>query len=146
MYFFSMYFSMKWMKTVSWIQNMNKNKTYVIENQVLFIHTFNNRCIFNYINQINKKSKIYICCSQRVNEIHRLSLFICQRRVKFGIWTRVCNPGSKWKSRKSGIFFEIFRDPENSGDFLKIICIDHLDRDTRVPNSYTCKIHDSQQI
>ena len=31
-------------------------------------------------------------------------------------------------------------------DFLKIIVIIHLDRDTRSPNPYTCKIHDSQQI
>ena len=37
---------------------MNKNKTDVIENQVLFIHTFNHQYIFNYIYQMDKKSEI----------------------------------------------------------------------------------------
>ena len=59
---------------------------------------------------------------------------------------RVCNPGPKWQSRKSGIFFKISRDPGNSRDLLKINFINHLDRDTRGPNPYTCKIPDSQQI
>ena len=60
--------------------------------------------------------------------------------------TRVSNPGTKWQSRKYVIFFEISRDPGNSRDLLIIICINHLDRDTRGPNPYTCKIPDSQQI
>ena len=60
--------------------------------------------------------------------------------------TRVCNPGTTWKSRNSGIFFKISRDPGNSRDLIKINFIYHLDRDTRGHNPYTCKIPDSQQI
>ena len=59
---------------------------------------------------------------------------------------RVCNPGPKWKSRKSGIFFEISRDPGNSRDLLKSILNNHLDRGTRGPSPYICKICDSRQI
>ena len=55
---------------------MNKNNIHAIGNQVLFIHyTFNQQCIFDYMNQMNKKSEIDICSSRRVNEIHRLTIF-----------------------------------------------------------------------
>ena len=62
------------------------------------------------------------------------------------VGSRASNPGPKWQSQKSGIFFEIYRDPGNSRDLLKIIFIIDLARDTRCPNPYTSKAHNSKQI
>ena len=39
--------------------------------------------------------------------------------------SRVSNPGAKWQSRKSGIFFQISRNPRKK-DSLKCIFIIHL--------------------
>ena len=57
---------------------------------------------------------------------------------------RISNPGPKLKSWKSGIFFEISRDPGNSRDLKEYVFIIHFVGDTRGASPYASKIYYSQ--